>query len=271
LIALHARRGHASAARFRSQYPDRPLLVALTGTDLYGDIRTSAEAQESLEMADRLILLQPTGVEELPERFRCKAVVIYQSAVAPRSVPRPSEKLFEICVMGHLRLVKDPFRTALAARLAPQISRLRVLHIGAALAPEMEAAARAEEALNPRYQWLGELPRWRPLQTLARCRLLVLTSHSEGGANVISEAVVTGVPVLSSRIPGSIGLPGPDYPGYFPVGETETLAHLLHRAEIDTFFLASLRDACARLAPRSDPAIERASWDQLLTVVSRKR
>ena len=45
-----------------------PLVVALTGTDLYGDIHTSPEAQTSLDLATRLVVLQPMGIRELPER-----------------------------------------------------------------------------------------------------------------------------------------------------------------------------------------------------------
>jgi glycosyltransferase involved in cell wall biosynthesis len=130
--------------------------------------------------------------------------------------------------------------------------------------PEMEPQARAEMAANPRYRWLGELPRWRALRVLARCRLLALTSLLEGGANVVTEAIACGVPVVSSRIAGSIGLLGPDYPGYFPVGDTAALAALLHRAETDAPFYAALAAWCARLEPLADPARERRSWERLL-------
>jgi putative glycosyltransferase (TIGR04348 family) len=264
LIALHARRSFASIDRFHRAHPELPLVVALTGTDLYGDIRTSPEAQRSLELATRLVLLQPMGIAELPPCVRNKAVVIYQS-VAPtrRSVTR-SRRHFDVCVLGHLREVKDPFRTALAARQLPASSRIRVRHVGGALSDDMEAAARAEEASNARYRWLGELPRWRARRVLASSHLLVLSSHSEGGANVISEAVVDGVPILASHIPGSIGLLGEGYPGYFPVGDTDELARLLRKAEVDAAFYAELQQWCARLAPLFDPARERASWADLL-------
>src|SRR3954463_14644866 len=38
LIALHARRSHDSIARYRQQRPNGPLVVTLTGTDLYRDL-----------------------------------------------------------------------------------------------------------------------------------------------------------------------------------------------------------------------------------------
>ena len=135
------------------------------------------------------------------------------------------------------------------------------------MSDEMRRRAHEEEAANPRYRWLGELPRSETLRVLARSRLLVLTSRMEGGANVVSEAVVARVPVISSRISGSIGLLGEDYPGYFPVGDTQSLASLLTRAETDETFYESLEDRCAKRATLFDPARERESWANLLRQV----
>ncbi len=122
LVALHARRSFASIERFRGEHPARPLLVALTGTDLYGDIRASRKARRSIELASRLIVLQPLGVAELPKRLRARARVIVQSAERPRGRIAPKQNAFEVCVLGHLRPVKDPFRAARAARLLPESS-----------------------------------------------------------------------------------------------------------------------------------------------------
>jgi putative glycosyltransferase (TIGR04348 family) len=264
LVALHAGRSAESVRRFREERPHGPLVLALTGTDLYDEIHTRPEARRSLELASRLVVLQPLGIEELPEHLRLRARVIYQSVPAPRTRPAPRADGFEVCVLGHLRPVKDPFRTAWAARLLPPSSRLRVLHVGAALSADMGEQARAEASVNPRYRWLGELPRWKALRVLAQSRLLVLTSRLEGGANAISEALVVSVPVLSSRIAGSVGLLGADYPGYYPFGDTPALAALLERAETDPGFYHTLAERCAERRGLFDPARERESWAGLL-------
>lgn len=264
LIALHARRSHPAVVRYRHAYPAGPLIVALTGTDLYRDIRTSRRAQSSLELADRLIVLQSKGRAELPPRLRGKVRVIYQSAEPTPVHPKRSRGVFEVCVLGHLRREKDPFRAALALRLLPADVPIRVVHAGQAMTPAMASRARRLAARDSRYSWIGEVPRWQARRVLARSRLLVLSSRMEGGANVVSEALVDGVPVLASRIPGSEGMLGEDYPGFFPVGDTRALAERLLRAASEADFYARLKNWCDRLAPRFEPARERAAWNRLL-------
>jgi len=268
LVALHARRSFPSVQRFARRYPARPIILALTGTDLYRDIRSSRSAQKALAKASRLIVLQPLAVAELPAAARAKAQVILQSAQAPSTKQRPRSDAFEVCVLGHLRPVKDSFRAAQAARQLPSTSRIRILQVGGALSPAMRARALKEQQVNPRYRWLGELPRAKALRVMGRCRLLALTSRMEGGANVISEAVTWGVPVLSSRIPGSIGLLGPAYPGYFEPEDTAGLTKLLLRSEKESPFLRTLRRDCAKLAPRFRPQREREAWARLLREVA---
>src|SRR5215468_4938930 len=82
LIALHARRSYLSIKRFHSERANSPIVVALTGTDLYCDLQKSRRAQESLEIATRLVALQPMALDELPPHIRSKARVVYQSVAS---------------------------------------------------------------------------------------------------------------------------------------------------------------------------------------------
>src|SRR6266536_1801466 len=172
---------------------------------------------------------------------------------------------FDVCVIGHLRVVKDPFRTALAARLLPNSSRIRILQIGRAMTDAMAAEARKEMRANPRYEWLGELPRSHIRRILAKSRLSVVASRIEGGANVVSEAITASVPILASRIDGNVGILGADYPGLFEMGDTQKLAQLLARAETNRKYLAELRERCQKLAPLFYPAREEKAWADLIS------
>ncbi|MDP9022706.1 MAG: TIGR04348 family glycosyltransferase [Actinomycetota bacterium] len=264
LVALHARRSATSIVRFHEHHPQRPIVLALTGTDVYRDIHSDAEARRSLELADRYVVLQPLAIQQLSAQLQPRAHVVVQSAVPPPGPNRPSPDLFEVSVLAHLREVKDPLRAGRAARLLPARSRVRVVHAGGVLDEELARAAKQEMATNPRYTWLGELPRRHALQILARSRCMVLSSTSEGGANVVSEALACRVPIIASRIPGSVGILGDNYPGYFTPGDTAELAAILHRVETDRGLQRSLHQACARLAPLVEPATERESWRHLL-------
>lgn len=90
------------------------------------------------------------------------------------------------------------------------------------------------------------------------------SSRLEGGANAVSEAIVAGVPVIASYVPGNIGLLGENYPGYFDFGDTRGLAALLWKAETDPKFLAELKMYCRRQAHNFDPQVELKAWSNLL-------
>src|SRR5258706_15789386 len=70
LVALHARRSHSSIVSFRRHNPEAPVIVALTGTDLYSDIRTNHLARKSLQIATRIVVLQPKAIDELRPSLR---------------------------------------------------------------------------------------------------------------------------------------------------------------------------------------------------------
>ena len=237
----------------------------MTGTD-FPELGRSLQARRSVELADFLILLQPTAVVQLPAEVRARARVIIQSA-EPIKPGRRLKGRFEVCVVGHLRQVKDPFRAAYAVRQLPNSSNLCITHLGGALSPSMRERAEREMERNPRYRWLGNRPRWQARRLIARCRLLILTSRSEGGPSVISEALMSDVPVICSRIPAGIGLLGDDYPGFFEVGNTSDLRDIMLRCEQDAAFDAKLRGACERRKPFFRPHHEQQAWCKLIDEV----
>jgi putative glycosyltransferase (TIGR04348 family) len=265
LIALHARRSADSIRAFHKLHPELPLVVVLTGTDLYRDIHKNRKAQASLEAATRIVALQKMAFADLPQRYHAKTRVIYQSAdPCKNGRPAPSRDVFRICVIGHLRKEKDPMRTAAALRGLPRESRIEAVHIGGALEANFENQARAEAARNPRYRWIGLLPHWKTRHVLAASDLMVISSRMEGSSNVLCEALACGVPVIASKIPGLMGTLGEDYSGYFPVGNTEKLTSLLRRAEADSRFYRALKRDCARVSYLVRPRRERDAWRRLL-------
>jgi putative glycosyltransferase (TIGR04348 family) len=266
LVALHARRSYQSVKHSHEKHPGLPIVVALTGTDIYRDAKTDQRVWKSLEMATRVVTLQPKALECL-QRVRGKARVIYQSVEHHKRIRAASNSLhdFDVCVIAHLRPVKDPFRAALAARLLPTSSRIRVLQIGKAMTDSMAIRAKAEQIRNPRYRWLGELSRSQVQNYLFKSRICVLSSRMEGGANVLSEAIVAGVPILASRVDGNVGILGEDYPGIFSVGDTRALARLMDRAETDSGFLEELHSRIKALASLFDREREVLAWAELIS------
>lgn len=264
LIALHARRSYDSIRRFHDSHPDGPLIVVLTGTDVYRDIHKDAEAQRSLELATKLVALQKMALRELPKRFHKKTKVIYQSAEAVRAKSPSRSGIFKVCVVGHLREEKDPLRAAMAVRHLPPESRIQVTHIGQALDEKLRMKAEHEVKKNPRYRWIGQLSHRKTRERLAQADLVCITSKMEGSSNVLSEALASGVPVVASKISGLMGTLGNRFTGYFPVGNTEKLRKLLLRAERDPVFYRSLKRHCQKLAHLVEPKRELDAWRRLL-------
>jgi putative glycosyltransferase (TIGR04348 family) len=253
LIALHARRSADSIARYAAT--GRPLIVTLTGTDLYRDLPGSAEAKRSLELADRVIVLQEAALAQLDRATRRKARVVYQSA-DPHVRGAPPADRFRVCVIGHLRAEKDPLRPVMALALLAD-ARLELIHIGAALDPALGKEAEGWMAREPRYRWLGGLPHGRALGWLAKSHVLVVSSVMEGGANVIAEAARIGTPVIASRVSGNLGMLGGRYPGYYPLGDAAALARLIGRAASERGFVGKLHAALRKRRHLFAPASER--------------
>ena len=269
LIALHAFKSFESIRHFSQVYPERPLIVALSGTDIYRDIyHRSSQVKRSLELADRLVVLQKEALKEVPLSFHHKTSVIFQSAEPVQGKP-PPKSYFRVCQVGNLRREKDPFQTAMASRLLPTSSRICIWHVGKALSRQMEQRANTENNRNARYRWVGPLSYGKTQALIASSHLVALTSRIEGSSNVLCEALASAVPVLASRISGLIGTLGPSYPGFFPTGDTAALAILLGKTERDRRFYRDLKEACSGVAWLVHPEREQQAWKDLLREVVR--
>ena len=255
MIALHALRSAASIAAFRSDRPKRGIALVLTGTDLYRDLGSSTDAARSLDLADRIVALQPEALALLSRKWRGKARVIYQSASALPKMTKPRAGL-DCVAAGHLRMVKDPLTLFAAMEALPKELPIRMQHFGNALEPELGEAARALAASDKRYRYRGARAHGTVRRAIRKAHLLVHPSVMEGGANVIVEAVTAGTAVVASLIPGNIGMLGRDYRGYFEPGDAPGLARLLERALDEPAFLRRLETQCARRRKLFAPTAE---------------
>ena len=266
LLALHARRSHESILEYRTAFPSGPLVVVLTGTDLYRDLPASREARRSLEIADRIVVLQSEAKLELERNLRARTRIVYQSA-NPSVRHSPPGDRFRVAVVGHLREEKDPFRTAAALWRLRGKDNIELVQVGEALSPEMKSRARNLMKRDPRYRWLGGRTHPQTLAWIARSHVLVVSSVMEGGANVICEAARIGTPVLASRVSGNIGMLGGSYPGYFPLFDENALALLLVRILEDGNFRQRLKRSLSARRGLFTPSAERAALARVLREV----
>ncbi|MEP7156760.1 MAG: selenoneine biosynthesis selenosugar synthase SenB [Betaproteobacteria bacterium] len=262
LIALHARRSAESVKAFRRKHAATPIAVVLTGTDLYHDLSHDVDnntaAWRTIDTANALVVLQGAALAAVPAAFRAKTRVIYQSArqFVPAEKPK---RTFNCVVAGHLRPEKDPETIFRMVRLIPPGSAIRITHIGAPLDNRLTAMATKLAANSPNYQWLGALSHGDTRAAIKRAHLLIHPSVLEGGANVIAEALTAGTAVVSSDVPGNIGMLGKHYPGYFPVGDAASLLNTILRCHSEPRYFTRLQAACDARAPLFEPETERAA------------
>jgi putative glycosyltransferase (TIGR04348 family) len=271
MLALHARKSAnaiaawASARAEQALAPAPALAVVLTGTDLYRDIHSDWQAQESLQRAQQLVVLQEHGADALPQSVRHKARVIFQSTSERQTLPK-TERHVRALMVGHLREEKSPQTLFSAARLLTPKEGIFIDHIGAALDPSLGAQAEATAYDCPHYRWLGALPYTQTRRRIQQAHVLVHASAMEGGAHVVMEAVRAGTPVIASRIAGNVGMLGVDYSGYFDWNDARQLVTLLRRCHdraTDPLY-TQLQAQCAARAPLFAPQAEQAALLRLV-------
>ncbi len=258
MLALHARRSAPSIKAFAAAFPAKAVIVALTGTDLYRDIRVDAEARHSLALATRLIVLQDQARVDVPSVHQPKVDVCYQSTPTRTPLVKTGLRLRALAV-GHLRDEKDPLTMMRAMQRLALRPDIVFDHVGAPLDKALAQQAQMLSAAQSNYRWLGALPHAATLARIRRAHVLVHASVMEGGAHVVMEAACSGTPVLASRIPGNVGMLGARYSGYFAVGDDAALAGLLLRARGDKTWLNQLSLEVGRRAKLFAPALEQST------------
>lgn len=262
LIALNARRNTGSQHAFAEMGYGK-LILALTGTDIYGGWPNADEYHFAQQHAAALIALQDDMRARLPNTLKPRTEVIYQSAQAPDAA-RTRQEVPVFLVSGHLREEKAPFLPVQAVHDYLSGLSLHLRHCGGEITAGMNDAAQQWMRRETRYRYYGELPRKQALNQLQYADALINPSQIEGGPAVVTEAIVAGVPVIASDIPAHRSLLGEDYLGFFPVGDAEALA-----ARIESFVLKShYRDALRQQIIAREPLFqvehERACLQQLL-------
>lgn len=262
LVAVHAVKSQDSVLACAERSPHTRIVVLLAGTDIYPQFRAEPRTLAALQRADRIVTLQPFAQAMLPAELRGKARTIVQSAVVAPRVRRTDA--FTACVLAHLRPVKDPLLPFAALAHVPSSVPLRIEIAGRAMTEDLAAQARQFTADEPRAHWLGELPRRRALQLLAGSHACIVPSTAEGGANVVSEAIAAGTPVIATDIPGNTGLLGEDWPALFAPGDAAALGAILLRCATDSSHYQQLAARTLALQDLVSPAKELAAWRALL-------
>lgn len=271
LISLHATRGAEAVQRYRKANPEGKVVVVLTGTDLYQSLLDpSPEGEACLDAADRLVVSQEASMRSVPAKHRHKAQVVWKSVEVDVPDLRPEREpgFFDVVVVGHLRMVKDPFLTVQAVhQRGPDWRDVRVWQLGGALEKGFTDQARGWERREPRYRWLGELPREEVIKWLCRAAVMTNTSEMEGGSNAVAESMLVGTPVVASRVEGNVGMLGEDYRGYFEPGDVQGLASRLQSLRGFGPGWEDLREQVLERRIFFHRKREMTAWEELLSVL----
>lgn len=267
LVALNAWRSAAAVAEFDQQYPDRQIIILVTGSDInHPEMEDEcSDTRMTMKRADVLVTLHDADLNALPESLQQKSICIYPSVSLPAGVKCTASEgsRFEVVMAGNLRAVKNPQLAVEVAASLPDDSPVFITSYGEASAQLASEMSRAN--LDCRhFNWYGKLDHASLIEKMALAQLLLNTSTVEGGANAICEAVTMGLPVIASDIRGNVGMLGEEYPGLFPSEDAQAALGLLQRCVDDASFYESLKKWVSERASFFDFATESSAWVDLI-------
>ena len=268
LIAINAAKKNSEIIEFKARNSNAKIVSVLSGTDIYPE--PLEKTIESMKLSNALVALQPDGLLKVPECHRGKTFLIYQSVESIINVSSPMEHIseFRVTLIANIRSVKDPLVAPNACKLLSISSKIKIIHIGYCLERNLGVILSKESESNERYNWIGGLNELDTRETLSQSDVLLITSIDEGAGRVVGEAIELGVPIISTRNSGVLGLLGDNYEGYYPVSDSNLLSKMLMRAESDPNFLQSLYEQCQSKAHLFSPEVEKQSWSQLISKIS---
>ena len=261
LITVHAVKSAEAVLAANADQPGIRIITLLAGTDIYPTFAPGKETRAALSRADALLVLQPRAMDLLPAELREKSRTIVQSATATAN---PKQEAFTATVIAHLRPVKQPHIAVEAMELLPKNLAMRLIVAGSRLDGDYGQRVANLAKQSTRAEWVGALSRQATKQLISSSHLCIVPSSAEGGANVVSEAIAAGTPILCTSIPGNLGLLGDDWPGVFPVGDATSLAALLERAATEKAFFDDLCLRTRKVQSMVHPNAERLAWHTLL-------
>ena len=264
-IGLHAERSSSSLDLALTRAPGLRAITVLTGTDLNREGGPSESTQDQLDRSNRLVILNKSARRLVPEPLQDRVRYLPQVPTGIDPIPVRQAPTATLAMLGHLRPVKDPEVVLRALENLPRGLGLRVLHAGKPLCAELEQAC-LNASRNPSlpYQYLGPVDRTAALGILAESQGLLLPSRSEGGASVLSEALLTGRAVISSDAPGITSFLPDDYSGTFAIGDDRQLGERLERFATDAEWRHQLTELCASAGEQLRGFDEARGWLELV-------
>lgn len=285
ILALHSGHCHEVLELWREMGKPIPLIFLVSGTDLFEPLlntRTfSADFISACEDAHSIVTFAQ-GFDRLFSSFgkECwaeKNQTIFQGA-SPVSWKMADHDPRHAVVIGHLRFIKDPWISVRALEILQSSLRavgpgFQIQHFGTSLDPGTEEEIRNAQKRFPGPDWKwesrGAVTGKEIRAVMSSAPLLIQPSIHEGGANVVGEFLVSGLPIIASNAPGNVGLLGEDWPGLFGVGDDQGLADLLQQWLESEEFRKRLFVASSELSQQHDRVHEKVAWERLLNRFSR--
>lgn len=265
-IILNAWRSAEVIQHFKKVNPTSAVIILITGSDINHKDFGSADSvvRKAMDAADALVMLHDIEFDTLPFYLQKKCTVIYPSVDLPKSLShQPNQQYFEVILSGNIRAVKNPELAVKIAQLLPENAGIKIRAYGNVESEYREMLQKANDTL-PSFHWAGQVSHMQNLEKLQSAHLLLNTSHAEGGANAICEALSIGIPVIASDIRGNIGMLGKFYAGLFTKNNAEMAVELLIKARQNPHFYTYLKQQTKERATKFSFDSEYSEWEKII-------